>query len=87
MRQRPFVLKDLTQITAIDPAAAGRAFDEVLGLVLGRIAQSSTEDGAAGDHLPHSSSASRFTAGAAGFLNLSRSGERPELYRDPHNSL
>jgi hypothetical protein len=29
-------------------------------------------------HLPHSSSASRFTAGAAGFLNLSQSLVRPE---------
>jgi hypothetical protein len=33
VRQRPFVLKDLAQITAINPAAAGRAFDKVLGLV------------------------------------------------------
>jgi hypothetical protein len=32
---------------------------------------------------PQCSSASRFTAGAAGFLNLSQSGERPDLYRDP----
>jgi hypothetical protein len=30
--------------------------------------------------LPHSSSASRFTAGAAGFFILSQSGERPERY-------
>jgi hypothetical protein len=29
-------------------------------------------------HHPQSSSASRLTAGAAGFLNLSQSGERPE---------
>jgi hypothetical protein len=29
--------------------------------------------------LPHSSSASRFTAGAAEFFILSQSGERPEL--------
>src|SRR5215831_7206074 len=29
-------------------------------------------------HLPQSSSASRFTAGAAGFFILSQSGERPE---------
>jgi hypothetical protein len=27
---------------------------------------------------PHSSSASRFTAGASGFLNFSQSGDRPE---------
>jgi hypothetical protein len=30
------------------------------------------------DHLPQSSSASRFTAGAFGFLNLSQSGDRPD---------
>ena len=30
-------------------------------------------------HRPQSSSASRFTAGAAGFLNLSQSGERSEI--------
>jgi hypothetical protein len=29
-------------------------------------------------HLPHSSSASRFTAGAGGFLNFSQSEDRPE---------
>ena len=29
-------------------------------------------------HRPQSSSASRLTAGAAGFLNLSQSGDRPE---------
>ena len=34
-------------------------------------------------HLPQSSSASRFTAGAFGFLNLSQSGDRPDLYREP----
>jgi hypothetical protein len=33
MRQRPFVLEHLAEITAIDPAAAGWAADEVLGLV------------------------------------------------------
>ena len=38
-----------------------------------------TFDGnAASRHLPQSSSASRFTAGASGFLNLSQSGVRPE---------
>jgi hypothetical protein len=31
-------------------------------------------------HLPQSSSSSRFTAGAAAFLILSQSGERPERY-------
>src|SRR5262245_2321183 len=33
--------------------------------------------------LPHSSSASRFTAGASGFLNFNQSGERPLRYREP----
>jgi hypothetical protein len=33
--------------------------------------------------LPQSSSASRFTAGAAGFLNFSQSFERPERQREP----
>ena len=38
-----------------------------------------TFDGnAASRHLPHSSSASRLTAGASGFLNFSQSGERPD---------
>jgi hypothetical protein len=32
---------------------------------------------------PQSSSASRFTAGAAGFLTLIQSGERPRRYIDP----
>jgi hypothetical protein len=34
------------------------------------------------DHSPQFSSASRFTAGAAGFLLLIQSGERPDLYRE-----
>ena len=33
--------------------------------------------------IPQSSSPSRFTAGTAGFLNFSQSGERPDRYRDP----
>jgi hypothetical protein len=35
-------------------------------------------DRASGNHLPQSSSASRFTAGASGFLNLSQSGDLPD---------
>ena len=35
MRQRPFVLKDVAKITAIHPAAAGGAANEILGLFLG----------------------------------------------------
>jgi hypothetical protein len=33
MWQRPFVLEHLAEIAAINPAAAGRAPDEVLGLI------------------------------------------------------
>jgi hypothetical protein len=33
VRQRPFVLEHLAEITAIEPAAVGRAADEMLGLV------------------------------------------------------
>ena len=43
--------KDLAEITAIDPAVACRASDEILGLVFWRIAHPSPEDGAAGNHL------------------------------------
>jgi hypothetical protein len=35
--QRPFVLEHLAEITAIDPAAARLAFDEVFGLIRGRL--------------------------------------------------
>jgi hypothetical protein len=35
------------------------------------------------DRFPQSSSASRFTAGASGFLNFSQSGDLPERLRDP----
>jgi len=36
--------------------------------------------------LPQSSSASRFTAGAAGFLNLSQCRERPLTYGEPRRA-
>jgi hypothetical protein len=36
--QRTFMLKDLAQITAIDPATAGGAADEVSCFVRGRLA-------------------------------------------------
>jgi hypothetical protein len=78
MRQRTLVLEDLTEIAAIHPAPTGWAGDEMLGLVLRRLAKRPTEVFAARDHLDQSSSASRFTADASGFLNLSQSGERPE---------
>jgi hypothetical protein len=38
MRQRPIMLKHGPEITAIDPPVAGRAPDEMLGLVIWRIA-------------------------------------------------
>src|SRR5262245_19837945 len=39
-----------------------------------------TESGCGSSQRPQSSSSSRFTAGAAAFLILSQSGERPERY-------
>jgi hypothetical protein len=53
----------------------------VFGIILRRITQTLSKILAAGNvgHLPQSSSASRPTAGASGFLNLSQSGERPDL--------
>jgi hypothetical protein len=48
--QGTFMLKYLAEITAVDPTAAGGAFDEMLGLALGLMAHSSPEDCSAGDH-------------------------------------
>ena len=48
MWQRPFVLENLTEITAVNPAATGRTSDEMLRFVLRWIAHSSPEDGAGG---------------------------------------
>jgi hypothetical protein len=39
VRQGAFVLEDLAEIAAIEPAAAGRAPDKMLGITLRRIAQ------------------------------------------------
>src|SRR3954462_61245 len=63
MWQGTFVLEHLAKITAIDPAAAGWAFDEMLGLV--RLPPHRTFQV---DHFLQSSSVSLFTAGASGFL-------------------
>jgi hypothetical protein len=38
VRKRPFVLEHLAEITAVDPAAAGRTSEEMLGLARWRIA-------------------------------------------------
>jgi hypothetical protein len=38
MWERPFVLEDLAEVAAVDPAAASRATDEMFGLVLRLIA-------------------------------------------------
>ena len=38
MWQRAFVLEDLREVPTIDPGATGRAADEMLGLLRGRIA-------------------------------------------------
>ena len=144
MRQGAFVFEDLREVATVDPASAGWTVDEMLGLILGRIADASSDVLAARNslslllrrrqygqlaslqvphcnlamrilpldqfcsphrsehcvsagldlaikkdlefsplavlaHLLQSSSASRFTAGACGFLNLSQSCERPDL--------
>ena len=42
MRQGTFVLEHLAEIAAINPAVAGRAFDEVLGVVIRRLAEAPT---------------------------------------------
>ena len=39
VRQRPFVLDHLAEIAAIDPAIAGRAAEEMVGLVCRRVAE------------------------------------------------
>jgi hypothetical protein len=49
MWQRPFVLEHLAEIAAIDPAAARRAPDVMLGLVLGWLADRPPEIGASWD--------------------------------------
>jgi hypothetical protein len=49
VRYRPFMLEHLAEITAIDPAAAGRTPDEMLGVVTCGFPHSSPEDGAAGN--------------------------------------
>ena len=59
---RAFVLENLSEITAIDPATAGRAADEMIDLVLGRIAD-------APDRLPE--------AAARGQGQAARLGVRP----------
>ena len=51
MRQRPFVLDHLTEITAIDPATTGRTPDEMLRFVLRRIANALAEVFAPRNHL------------------------------------
>jgi hypothetical protein len=50
----------------------------------GRLCDATLEalGGKSGSHRPQSSSASRFTAGAAGFLNLSQSDERSDRQRE-----
>jgi hypothetical protein len=49
MRQGTLVIQDVAQIAAIDPAATGRAPDEMLCVGLRLIAHSSPEDGATGN--------------------------------------
>jgi len=51
--ERAFVLEHLAEITAIDPTAAGRAANEVLGLVRRRLSDALADIFTARDaHLP-----------------------------------
>ncbi len=43
MRQGAFVLEDLREVATVDPASAGGTVDEMLGLILGRIADASSD--------------------------------------------
>ena len=43
MRQGAFVLEDLREVATVDPAFAGWAVDEMLGLILGWIADASSD--------------------------------------------
>ena len=43
MRQGAFVLEDLREVATVDPASAGWTVDEMLGLILGRIADASSD--------------------------------------------
>jgi len=54
MRQRPFVLEDLAEIAAVDPAAAARAPDVMIGFVLRLLTDWPAAIGASGDfrHVP-----------------------------------
>jgi hypothetical protein len=50
VRQRALVIEDVAQITAVDPAVTGRTPEEVIGLVLWRIADANAQIFAARDH-------------------------------------
>ena len=43
MRQGAFVFEDLREVATVDPASAGWTVDEMLGLILGRIADASSD--------------------------------------------
>jgi hypothetical protein len=55
------------------------ALAQKAGATLRRSLEGNTTIGPGANQRPQSSSASRFTAGASGFLNLSQSGDRPDL--------
>ena len=44
VRQRPFMLEHLAEITAIDPAIAGETADEVFGLARGALRRAALRD-------------------------------------------
>jgi hypothetical protein len=49
MRQRSFMLEDLGEIAHVDPTAARWALDEMLGIVVGLLADPAADDFAAFD--------------------------------------
>jgi hypothetical protein len=84
MGQGAFVLEDLAQIAAINPAAARLASDEMLGFVLRRVADELAMYLPRGDagYLPQSSSASRFTAGASSNQECGPVGRRSIIHKN-----
>src|SRR3977135_306097 len=55
VRQGAFVLEHLPEVPTVTPAAAGRAFNEVLGLILGWVADAPANGFAAWDAYQFSS--------------------------------
>jgi hypothetical protein len=76
MRQRPGVFEHLAEVAHVDPAVAGRALNEMLGFVRGRLAETLADDLASSD--VHSADiGQRQSRGQTGiFVKLNQSGSR-----------